>query len=96
MINNQVQDEINSNIKEIEKFIKQKKHKKLIIVANEIAYNFLIKTYASILSENVENLFIVNNKEYRELNKNTLDGAKIIMPKYLDMSVIMGASNYNL
>ena len=74
MTDEQIQNEIQTSTKEIEKFLNKKKKGKLIVIANDKA---------------------LNNSEYKELTKDILDGAKIIMPQYLDLSVIKKATNYN-
>ena len=91
MTSKQIQDEINTDTKEIEKFLKKKKRGKLIVVANEKAFEHLTKTYPKDLA-NKDGLFIVRNSEYLELDKDTLENAKIIRPQFLDMNIIKKAS----
>jgi len=90
MTNKQIQDEINTDTKEIEKFLKKKKAGKLIVVANDEAFESLNKIYPKKLA-NKDGLFIVSNSEYLELDKDTLENAKIIRPQFLDMNIIKKA-----
>ena len=89
MTSKQIQDEINTDTKEIEKFLK-KKAGKLIVVANDEAFESLNKSYPKNLA-NKDGLFIVRNSEYLELDKDTLENAKIIRPQFLDMNIIKKA-----
>jgi tRNA G18 (ribose-2'-O)-methylase SpoU len=90
MTDEQIQNEIQTSTKEIEKFLNKKKKGKLIVIANDKALKNISKKFS-----NKDGLLIVSNSEYKELTKDILDGAKIIMPQYLDLSVIKKATNYN-
>lgn len=90
MTDEQIQNEIQTSTKEIEKFLNKKKKGKLIVIANDKALKNISKNFS-----NKDGLLIVSNSEYKELTKDILDGAKIIMPQYLDLSVIKKATNYN-
>ncbi len=90
MTDEQIQNEIQTSTKEIEKILNKKKKGKLIVIANDKALKNISKKFS-----NKDGLLIVSNSEYKELTKDILDGAKIIMPQYLDLSVIKKATNYN-